>query len=84
VQQRRALGVRGVALRREHLVKVAQLLAQLVVVALDARLRLDDDARDLAALERRVLGHAQEVEHALDLVGAKEAEDPVVEREEEV
>ena len=71
-------------LEGEHAVEVGQLLAQLVVVALDTLLRLGHHARHLRALDRLLLRHAQQVEQALDALGAKEAEDAVIEAEEEV
>ena len=59
------LRVGRVALEGEHAVEVGELLAQLEVVALDALLRLGDDARHLRALDGLVLGHAQQVEQPL-------------------
>ena len=54
-----------------HLVKVEELFAELVVVALDTGLRLLDDARHLIRLERRLLTDAQEVEHSRDCRGGR-------------
>mmetsp|Transcript_8876 Transcript_8876/g.26745 ORF Transcript_8876/g.26745 Transcript_8876/m.26745 type:complete len:218 (-) Transcript_8876:82-735(-) len=83
--QHRGAGPVGVLpLDGEHLVELEKLLAELVVVALDLGLRLLHHSQHLPRLERLVLGDAHEVEQPLDLVAAEEAEDAVLEREEEV
>mmetsp|Transcript_10283 Transcript_10283/g.33799 ORF Transcript_10283/g.33799 Transcript_10283/m.33799 type:complete len:846 (+) Transcript_10283:450-2987(+) len=83
--QHRGAGPVGVLpLDGEHLVELEKLLAELVVVALDLGLRLLNHPQHLPRLERLVLGDAHEVEQPLDLVAAEEAEDAVLEREEEV
>ena len=78
-----AAAVDDLALLIHHVVVLEQMLADVEVVAFDLALRVGDGARDQAVLDGHAFLHAEAGHQPLDALGAEDAQQIVLEREEE-